>query len=101
MLTYNTKDSSSESAELYAWWTYEKMNVQKSQKWAFELDPFWTVIFKKGKIMNGRNYVLELSYNEDKFYIFSFDIETSEQAFICISDNEAKTLLQLYGNDYE
>jgi len=51
--------------------------------------------------MNGRNYVLELSYNEDKFYIFSFDIETSEQAFICISDNEAKTLLQLYGNDYE
>lgn len=65
------------------------------------MDPFRTVIYKKGKIMNGRYYLLELSYNEDNFYISSFDIETSEQAFLCITENEAKTLLNLFGNDYE
>lgn len=48
-----------------------------ASKW-IDLDPYWTVIYKKGKILNGRYYVIELSINEENFYILSFDIESSE-----------------------
>ena len=86
LIQTHTKETSSEAAETYARRTFDKMNTSKAQKRTFELDPFRTVIYKKGKIMGGRYFVLELSFNEEKFYISSFDIETSDQAFLCISD---------------
>jgi len=44
---------------------------------SIDLDPFRTVIYKKGKILDSKYYVIELSFNDSVFYILSFDIETS------------------------
>lgn len=79
----------------------------------YELKPERIVVYKRGKVLGvgmpilmflGKNtgyYLVEFSYDQDKFIIHLSDIETSDEYLKELTLQRAESLLKIYDNDYD
>jgi len=71
----------------------------------YELKPERIVVYKKGKVLGvGKNtgyYLVEFSYDQNKFIIHLSDIETSDEYVKELTLQRAEDLLKVYENDYD